>query len=99
MKRGSHFVALSRGKTYDLPSKLKALDGKLFAGAGVDVTDLEPLASGHAHWEFENATITPRVATQGGPGGLFRAKVHTGNIARFAVRKYLINIVDMGKEC
>ena len=39
MKRGSHFVALSRGKTYDLPSTLKALDGKLFAGAGVDVTE------------------------------------------------------------
>ena len=39
MKRGSRFVALSRGKTYDRPSRLKALDGKLFAGAGVEVTE------------------------------------------------------------
>ena len=43
MKRGSYFIALSRSKLYDMPSVVKALDSKLLAGAGVDVTEPEPL--------------------------------------------------------
>jgi phosphoglycerate dehydrogenase-like enzyme len=29
------------------------------AGAGVDVTDPEPLPAGHALWDMENVIITP----------------------------------------
>lgn len=98
MKRGSYFIALSRGKLYDMPSLVKALDSKQLAGAGVDVTDPEPLPPGHALWKFENAIITPHVATQGVLGGLLRAKVYKENIARFAAGERLMNVVDMRKE-
>ena len=99
MKRGSYFIALSRGKLYDMPSLVKALDSKRLAGAGVDVTEPEPLPPGHALWKFENAIITPHVATQGVLGGLLRNEGSTRrNIARFAAGERLINVVDMRKE-
>ena len=98
MKRGSYFIALSRGKVYDMPSLVKALDSKHIAGAGVDVTDPEPLPKGHPLWKFENAIITPHIATQGLLGTKLRIEVYSENIARFAAGEKLRNIVDMRKE-
>lgn len=97
MKRGSYFIALSRGKVYDMPALVKALDGKHLAGAGVDVTDPEPLPKGHALWKFENAIITPHIAGRGRLGGKLRVEVYKENIARFAAGERLRNIVDMRK--
>ena len=98
MKRGSYFIALSRGKVYDMPALVKALDSQHIAGAGVDVTDPEPLPKGHPLWKFENAIITPHVATQGLLGTKLRVEVFGENIARFAAGEKLRNIVDMRKE-
>lgn len=98
MKRGSYFIALSRGKLYDLPSLVRALDSQHLSGAGVDVTDPEPLPAGHPLWKFENVIITPHVATQGLLGGELRLEVYRENIARFAAGEKLRNIVDMRKE-
>ena len=98
MKRGSYFIALSRGKVYDMPSLVKALDSQRLAGAGVDVTDPEPLPNGHPLWKFENAIITPHIATQGLLGTKLRIEVYKENIARFAAGEKLRNIVDMRKE-
>ena len=98
MKRGSYFIALSRGKVYDMASLVKALDSKRLAGAGVDVTDPEPLPKGHPLWKFENAIITPHIATQGLLGTKLRIEVYKENVARFAAGEKLRNIVDMRKE-
>src|SRR5690242_13751914 len=43
MKQGSYFVAVSRGGLYDMDGLVRALDSKRLAGAGVDVTEPEPL--------------------------------------------------------
>ncbi len=97
MKRGSYFIALSRGKVYDLGALVKALDSQHLAGAGVDVTDPEPLPKGHALWKFENVVITPHVATQGEGGTPRRIKLYKENIARFAAGEQLRNVVDKQK--
>ena len=98
MKRGSYFIALSRGKLYDMAALVRALDRQHLAGAGVDVTDPEPLPKGHPLWKFDNAIITPHVATQGLLGGQLRIKLYKENIARFGAREQLRNVVDMRKE-
>ena len=98
MKRGSYFIALSRGKLYDMAALVRALDRQHLAGAGVDVTDPEPLPKGHPLWKFDNAIITPHVATQGFLGGQLRIKLYKENIARFGAREQLRNVVDMRKE-
>jgi phosphoglycerate dehydrogenase-like enzyme len=62
MKQGAYFIAVSRGKTYDANALVKALDDKRLAGAGLDVTDPEPLPKGHPLWKFDNVVITPHPA-------------------------------------
>ncbi|MGP6172574.1 D-isomer specific 2-hydroxyacid dehydrogenase family protein [Corynebacterium sp. A21] len=62
MKRGAVIINAGRGglvNTDDLVSALKV--GQL-AGAGLDVTDPEPLPDGHPLWEMKNVVITPHTA-------------------------------------
>jgi phosphoglycerate dehydrogenase-like enzyme len=97
MKPNSYFIAVSRGGIYDMPGLVKALDSKRLAGAGVDVTDPEPLPKGHALWKFDNAIITPHVA---GRSDLDRARMLgtiKENIRRFGEGKPLLNVVDKQK--
>ena len=98
MKKDSYFIALSRGKIYDQGGLIKALDSQRLAGAGVDVTDPEPLPKGNPLWKFDNMIITPHVATQGELGTPLRVELFKDNIARFAAGEKLRNVVDMVKE-
>jgi phosphoglycerate dehydrogenase-like enzyme len=97
MKKNSYFIAVSRGGLYDLPSLVKALDSKKLAGAGVDVTDPEPLPKGNPLWKFSNVMITPHMA---GRSDLDRARMLgtvKENIRRFAEGLPMINVVDKQK--
>jgi phosphoglycerate dehydrogenase-like enzyme len=97
MKPGSYFIAVSRGGLYDLDSLVKALDSKRLAGAGVDVTDPEPLPKGHPLWKFENVIITPHVAGRSDEDNARMVGTARENIKRFAAGKPLINVVDKQK--
>ncbi len=97
LKRGSYFIALSRGRIYSQAGLIKALDSKRLAGAGVDVTDPEPLPKGNPLWKFDNVVITPHVATQGNLGTPLRIELYKDNIARFAAGERLRNVVDKRK--
>ncbi len=97
MKQGAYFIAVSRGGTYDLNALVKALDSKKLAGAGVDVTDPEPLPKGHALWKMDNVIITPHIA---GRSDMDRGRmlgIVKANIQRFADGMPLYNVVDKGK--
>lgn len=97
MKEGAYFIAVSRGGTYDLGSLVKALDSKRLSGAGVDVTDPEPLPKGHALWKMENVIITPHIA---GRSDMDRGRmlgIVKSNIQRFADGLPLMNVVDKSK--
>ena len=97
MKKNSYFIAVSRGGIYDMGSLVKALDEKRLAGAGVDVTDPEPLPKEHPLWKFNNAIITPHIAGRsdqdmGRMVGTIKENVH-----RFVEGKPLVNVVDKQK--
>ena len=62
MKRGSFFIAVSRGALYDMDALVKALDSQRLRGAGVDVTNPEPLPADHPLRKFPNAIVTPHIA-------------------------------------
>jgi D-2-hydroxyacid dehydrogenase (NADP+) len=97
MKRGAYFIAVSRGKTYDGSALVKALDEKRLGGAGLDVTDPEPLPKGHPLWKFDNVVITPHLA---GTSDRFRARqsaLFRENVRRFSEGLSLINVVDKQK--
>ncbi len=97
MKRGAYFIAVSRGGLYDLDALVKALDSKRLSGAGVDVTDPEPLPAGHALWKFDNAIITPHVAGRSDLDRMRMLGTVKENIRRFAEDLPLLNVVDKHK--
>lgn len=97
MKKNSYFIAVSRGGIYDMNGLVKALDEKRLAGAGVDVTDPEPLPKVHPLWKFENVIITPHIAGRSDQDVSRMVGTIKENIRRFVEGKPLINVVDKQK--
>ena len=97
MKRDSYFIAVSRGGLYDMDALVKALDTKKLAGAGVDVTDPEPLPPGHPLWKFPNVVITPHIAGRSDGENARYEELFTENLRRFAANEPLLNVVDKEK--
>jgi phosphoglycerate dehydrogenase-like enzyme len=75
MKRGAVFVNTARGGLVDGDALLAALDAGHLHGAGLDVTDPEPLPVGHPLLGRDDVVVTPHVAsgTVEGKIRIFRA--------------------------
>jgi phosphoglycerate dehydrogenase-like enzyme len=97
MKQNSYFIAVSRGKLYSTEALMKALDSKHLAGAGLDVTDPEPLPKDHPLWKFPNVVITPHIAGSSDLVQQRRLELFKENIRRFAAGEPLLNVVDKQK--
>ena len=63
MKPGSYFLNLSRGAVVDQAALLGALKPGSLAGAGLDVTDPEPLDPSDPLCHLPNVVITPHIAS------------------------------------
>jgi len=97
MKKGSYFIAVSRGGLYDLNSLVSALETHQLAGAGVDVTNPEPLPKGHPLWKCANAIITPHIAGRSDKDRDRMVGTIKENIRRFTEGLPLLNVVDKQK--
>jgi D-2-hydroxyacid dehydrogenase (NADP+) len=97
MKQNSYFIAVSRGGIYDMGGLVKAMDEKKLAGAGVDVTDPEPLPKDHALWKFPNAIITPHIAGRSDMDAGRMIGTISENLRRFVDGKPMVNVVDKQK--
>jgi len=64
MRPGSILINTARGGLVDTEALVEALRGHLF-GAGLDVTDPEPLPPGHPLYTLPNAVITPHLGSAG----------------------------------
>ena len=62
MPRGAVLVNVARGAVVDTDALVAALGSGRLGGAGLDVTDPEPLPAGHPLWSAPNCLITPHVA-------------------------------------
>jgi phosphoglycerate dehydrogenase-like enzyme len=62
VKQGAVFVNAGRGSVVDTEALTDALAKGRLHGAGLDVTDPEPLPPGHPLWDMENVIITPHVS-------------------------------------
>jgi phosphoglycerate dehydrogenase-like enzyme len=62
MPRGAVLVNVARGAVVDTDALVGALGTGKLGGAGLDVTDPEPLPAGHPLWSSPNCLITPHVA-------------------------------------
>jgi len=62
MRRHAILVNVTRGAIVYGDDLLAALDGGLIGGAGLDVTDPEPLPADHRLWHHPRAIVTPHTA-------------------------------------
>jgi phosphoglycerate dehydrogenase-like enzyme len=62
MKRSAVLVNIARGALIDTDALVRALADGEIAGAGLDVTDPEPLPDGHALWSAPNCLVTSHSA-------------------------------------
>ncbi|HWA25122.1 MAG TPA: D-2-hydroxyacid dehydrogenase [Lacunisphaera sp.] len=97
MKKGVWFIAVSRGKIYDNQALVDALKSGHVAGAGLDVTETEPLPKGHPLWSTGRVIITPHIAGRSdGDAGRYH-DIWIENLIRFGRGERLRHTVDKEK--
>jgi phosphoglycerate dehydrogenase-like enzyme len=92
-KEGAYFINVGRGGSVVTADLLAALESGRLAGAGLDVTDPEPLPADHPLWQQQNVIITPHVASDGGNWAR-QSILLRENVRRFAAGEPLLNVVD-----
>jgi phosphoglycerate dehydrogenase-like enzyme len=97
MKQGAYFIDVSRAAIFSTDALVQALESRHLAGAGLDVTDPEPLPSNHPLWKFENVVITPHIAGASDSALPRILDLLKKNIALFAADQPLLNVVDKNK--
>lgn len=92
-KPGAIFINVGRGATVDTDALLEALQQGKISGAGLDVTDPEPLPEDHPLWQLKNVIITPHVSGRGGERERHFVLLRE-NLRRYAAGEALLNVVD-----
>ena len=94
-KRGALFINVGRGGTVVTADLIAALEDGRIGGAGLDVTDPEPLPADHPLWRAPNVLITPHVAAATDLGEEPRWLIARENLRRFATGGKLLSEVDV----
>jgi phosphoglycerate dehydrogenase-like enzyme len=94
LPRGAFLVNIARGAVIDTDALVSALESGHLAGAGLDVTDPEPLPPGHRLWSQPGLILTPHVAADAELSGNRRFDLQLENLRRFAAGEPLLNVVD-----
>ncbi len=97
MKPSAYFISVGRGKstvTADLVAALKSGD---IAGAGLDVTEPEPLPTDHELWTMQRVIITPHVAGMSGEAMQRVMALVVENLRRYVAGEPLLSVVDIEK--
>jgi phosphoglycerate dehydrogenase-like enzyme len=95
MKSSAYFINIGRGGSVLTDDLLEALNTRTIAGAGLDVTEPEPLPANHPLWRAPNVIITPHMA------GSSRVKldrmwaVMLENVRRFVAGEKMLSVVDV----
>ena len=95
VKPGAIFISVGRGASTDTPALIAALQSGALYGAGLDVTDPEPLPADSLLWQLDNVIITPHVSGAGGNNWGRVALVAVENLRRYVAGEPLLNVVDM----
>jgi phosphoglycerate dehydrogenase-like enzyme len=96
-KRGALFINVGRGATVVTDDLLAALNDGRLGGAGLDVTDPEPLPADHPLWRAPNVIITPHVSASLEGNEVPRWLLARENLRRYVAGGKLLSEVDVRK--
>jgi phosphoglycerate dehydrogenase-like enzyme len=95
MERHAWLVNVARGGHVVTDDLVTALRDGVIGGAGLDVTDPEPLPPDHPLWSLPNCIVTPHVGnTPDMAKPLLFERIAT-NVRRFGADEELIGLVDV----
>ncbi|TIW74686.1 MAG: glyoxylate/hydroxypyruvate reductase A [Mesorhizobium sp.] len=95
LPEGAALVHAGRGPELDHEALVAALDSGRLSAAMIDVTDPEPLPSGHPFWSHPKIILTPHVASVTQPATAARAVID--NIKRHRAGLDPIGLVDRSR--
>jgi phosphoglycerate dehydrogenase-like enzyme len=87
-------VNVARGPHVVTDDLVTALRSGAIMGAGLDVTDPEPLPDGHPLWSMPNCIVTPHVGNTPEMARPLLAERITANVARWIAGEELVGPVD-----
>ncbi len=94
MKNSALFINTSRGKVHNEQDLIKALqDGEIW-GAGLDVTNPEPMHSDNPLLNMENVSITPHIGSATVEARNRMSEMAAENIIKYANGERIINIIN-----
>ena len=96
-KPGAIFISVGRGRSTVTADLIAALDNGQLYGAGLDVTDPEPLPVDSPLWQMENVIITPHSSGAGIDGMRRLTAIAVENLRRYVAGEPLLNLVDINK--
>ena len=94
MERHAWLVNVARGRHVVTDDLVDALQKMSIGGAGLDVTDPEPLPDGHPLWDEPRCIITPHTANTPDMARRPLSRRITENVRRFIAGEPLIGPVD-----
>ena len=95
MKPTAYLINIARGGSVVTSDLIDALNSKKIAGAGLDVTDPEPLPPDHPLWKAPNVIITPHVSSASDVGSEAQAAVVRENLRRYVAGEKMLSVVDV----
>ncbi len=81
MKKGAMLINIARGSIIDTNALAEALTSGHLGGAGLDVTEPEPLPADHPLWKAPNLLLTPHISAAGSADRL--SQFAAENVAAF----------------
>lgn len=95
MKPSAYFINIGRGPSVVTADLVDALRGGAIAGAGLDVTDPEPLPDGHPLWTMPRVIITPHVAARSPAATARLGVLARENLRRYIAGEPLLSVVNV----
>lgn len=97
MRPTAYFINVARGGSVVTDALVAALKNQQIAGAGLDVTDPEPLPADHPLWDAPNVIITPHVANDSDLGYGAQVAISTENLRRYIQGERMLSVVDVAR--
>ncbi|MGE0651899.1 MAG: D-2-hydroxyacid dehydrogenase [Alphaproteobacteria bacterium] len=94
MKRGAILVNIARGDLIDEDALAAACRDGWLAGAGLDVTKVEPLPDSSTLWGLPNIIVSPHLAGGGADNSRLILELLDENLRRYTKGEPLIRVVD-----